>query len=161
MRASRAALRRIDAFVARLRRCSGGRGSDAVRAVVEEMVSSFEVAMESDLNVPMALASIFILIRKINKIFATGELSKEDASLVLDALQRINSVLAIFDFNPSAAVSDDPEIETLVEAREQARERKDFELADRIREELKKRGVTLEDTPYGTFFWIEDKVEKG
>ncbi len=160
LRASRAALRRIDAFIARLHRCSNGRGSESTRALVGEMLSSFEAAMESDLNVPMALGAIFVLIRKINRNFARGELSKEEASLILDAFARIHSVLAIFDFNPSGAASEDPEIENLVGLREDARERKDFAEADRIRDELKKRAVVLEDTPYGTLFWIEGKPEK-
>jgi cysteinyl-tRNA synthetase len=155
LRATRAALRRIDAFVGRLRMCVDGRGTDSTRALVEEMLASFDAAMESDLNVPMALGSIFVLIRKINQQFARGELSKEDASLILDAFARVHSVLAVFDFNPASPASEDPEIENLVDRREDARERKKFEEADRIREELKKRNVVLEDTPYGTLYWIE------
>jgi cysteinyl-tRNA synthetase len=160
LNAAQAALRRIDTFVGRLRRCPGGRENDSTRPLVEEMLSSFDAAMEADLNVPQALGAIFILIRKLNQNFAKSELSKEDASLILDAFARIHSVLAIFDFNAAGLTPEDPEIENLVSRREEARERKDFEEADRIREDLKKRNVVLEDTGYGTLYWIENKPAK-
>jgi cysteinyl-tRNA synthetase len=43
----------------------------------------------------------------------------------------------------------------MVSLRDEARERKDYAEADRIREDLKRRNIVLEDTPYGTLFWTE------
>jgi cysteinyl-tRNA synthetase len=157
LKAARAALRRIDAFVSKLRRCTGGKETDATRSLVEEMLSFFEVAMAADLNVPMALGAVFTLIRKANQQFAMGGLSKDDASLILDALAKINSVVAFFDFNPVGAEVEDPEIESLVNKRDEARERRDYDEADRIRDDLRKKNVTLEDTPYGTLYWMESQ----
>ncbi len=161
LRASRAALRRIDAFVNRLQRCSGGKKTDAIQRLVEEMIISFETSMEADLNVPMALGAVFILIRKTNQILAKEGLSKDDSSLILDALAKIHSVLALFDFNPAGTDLEDPEIEALVSRREEARERKEYEEADRIREDLKRRNVVIEDTAYGTLYWMENRTSKG
>ena len=48
-----------------------------------------------------------------------------------------------------AAANEDAEIETLVAARQQARAARDFAEADRLRDELSARGVTVEDTPAG------------
>jgi cysteinyl-tRNA synthetase len=155
LKAARAALRRVDAFVSKLRRCTGGKETDATRSLVEEMLSYFEASMEADLNVPMALGAVFALIRKANQQFAARGLSKDDASLILNALMKINTVVALFDFNPAGAEGEDPEIELLVSKREEARERKDYDEADQIREDLRKRNVILEDTPYGTMYWIE------
>jgi cysteinyl-tRNA synthetase len=155
LKAARAALRRIDTFAGKLRRCSDGKRSDLVRNLVEEMNASFDAAMEADLNVPMALGAVFILIRKINPQLAKEEVSKDDAALILDALGNINSVLAFLDLNPAGSESEDPEIEALVSLREEARERREYEEADRIREDLRKRRVVLEDTAYGTLYWIE------
>jgi cysteinyl-tRNA synthetase len=160
LKAARAALRRIDAFVGRLQRCSGTGTSDSIRRIVEELSISFETAMGTDLNVPMALGEVFVMIRKINQRLVKGEISKKDANLILDTLVGIHSVLGIFDFNPSGADPEDPEIEALVAKREEARERKQYEEADQIRENLKKRNVFLEDTAYGTVYWIETQPLK-
>jgi cysteinyl-tRNA synthetase len=160
LKAARAAVKRIDGFVGRLRRCSGRRRSDTIQRFVEEMSVSFENAMEADLNIPMALGEVFVLIRKVNPRLAGGEVSGKDAELIIDALSRINSVLEIFDFNPSGLESEDPEIEALVNRREEARERKEYQEADRIRDELNKRNVVLEDTAYGTLYWIETPYAK-
>jgi cysteinyl-tRNA synthetase len=155
LKAARAALRRVDAFVTRLQRVSGGQKLEP--SAVEEMITSFEAAMDDDLNVPLALASIFALIRKVNQPLVTGELARQDAECILDALRKADSVLALLDFNAAAPDVEDQEIEALVNSREEARERKDYEAADRIREELRKRNVVLEDTPSGTLFWVEGK----
>ncbi len=158
--AARAALRRIDAFVGKLRRCPAGKETDSTRGLVGEMHAAFEAAMEADLNVPMALSAVFILIRQANQQLARQGLSKNDASLILSALEKIHSILAIFDFNPEGQESENPEIEDLICRREESRERKDYDEADRIREELKKRNVVLEDTAYGTLHWIDPRPAK-
>jgi cysteinyl-tRNA synthetase len=155
LQAARAALQRIDAFIGKLHRCAEGKETDAVRALADEMLTSFEAAMEADLNIPMALSSIFILIRKANPLIAKGALSKSDAALILDVLSKAHKVLAVFDFNAASAETEDPEIEAMVSLRDEARERKDYAEADRIREDLKRRNIVLEDTPYGTLFWTE------
>ncbi len=155
LQAARAAIKRIDAFIGKLRRCVDGQKNEAVAALVEEMLTSFETAMEADLNVPMALSAIFILIRKANPLLAKGEICRSDAALILDALGKAHTVLAIFDFNAAGMETEDPEIEAMVSLRDDARERKDYEEADRIREELRKRNFVLEDTPYGTLYWLE------
>jgi cysteinyl-tRNA synthetase len=62
--------------------------------------------------------------------------------------------------NPTGPESEDPEIEDLIDRREEARESRRYEEADRLREELRKRNVVLEDTPYGTLHWIENLPPK-
>ena len=69
-------MKRIDAFVSKLRRCHDGGETDIVRGIAEEMRVSFETAIEADLNVPMALGAVFTLIRKINPHLSIGKLSK-------------------------------------------------------------------------------------
>jgi cysteinyl-tRNA synthetase len=155
LKEARAALRRVDTFVAKLSRCPEGRGTDEIRGITEEMLVSFEAAMEADLNVPMALGAIFTLIRKVNQHLSAGTVSKDDASALMDAFSRIHSVLALFDFNPAAQEPEDPGIEALVNLREEARDRKDYEEADRIREDLRRRNVIVQDTPYGPLWWLK------
>jgi cysteinyl-tRNA synthetase len=161
LEAARAALGRIDTFVARLRICSGKGSGDSIRGAVDEMTASFEAAMEADLNVPRALGALFLLIRRANPLLADRSLSRRDADLALAALEKINSVLGFVDLNPAEAEAADPEVEALISLREEARERKDYAEADRIRVQLKGRSIVLEDTPYGTIHWTEPRPARG
>ena len=157
LKASRAALHRIDSFIWRLKRASGKGGTEDVDNAVREMISGFESAMDADLNVPMALGALFGLIRRLNPRLVCGEVSESEASAILDALERIDPVLAVFDFDMADQELSDPDLDVLVKRREEARGRKDYEEADEIREELKKRGVTLEDTAHGPLVWKDDE----
>ena len=64
---------------------------------------------------------------------------------LLDAAQKLREKEAA-----EAAASADPEIDALVAARTEAKKAKNFAEADRIRDELKARGIEIIDTPQGT-----------
>jgi cysteinyl-tRNA synthetase len=157
LNSARAALHRIDTFISRIRRNQDGKGTESIHGLVDEMMVSYETAMNADLNVPLALSAVFILIRKVNQLLVSGDISKSDSSAILDAFAKINATLAVFDFNPPGIEPEDPEIEKLINKREEARERKDYKEADSIRDELRKRGVALEDTMFGPLYWMEKK----
>jgi len=59
-----------------------------------------------------------------------------------------DDVLGLLPFAAPAA-DDDEEIRALIEEREKARAKKDWATSDRIREELQKRGIVVQDTPQG------------
>ncbi|OIN95426.1 MAG: cysteine--tRNA ligase [Deltaproteobacteria bacterium CG1_02_45_11] len=102
----------------------------------------FTSAMDDDLNIPPALASLFKIIKQVNILTQEMNLDPDGASRIVDALRRIDSVLNIFDFGDG---SDDPEIQRLIKARDQARLDKDWDLADKIRDQLKAKGITVKD----------------
>jgi cysteinyl-tRNA synthetase len=61
---------------------------------------------------------------------------------VVDAFRNIDSVLKIFDFRDNIS---DPEIQRLIKQRDNARMKKDWALADKIRDQLTARGITIKD----------------
>jgi len=99
-------------------------------------------AMDDDLNISAALASIFNIIKQINILILKKMLGKDDASKIIDAFRNIDSVLGIFDFGDE---SSNPEILRLIEERNKARAEKNWDLADKIRDQLISLGVTVKD----------------
>jgi cysteinyl-tRNA synthetase len=129
-------------------------GPESVTDSLRVLAHEFDAALQADLNAPRALGALFSLIRKLNPRLVQGRLTRAEAALVLDALRRLEPVLGVLDFAVATPRAEDAELEARVHAREAARERKDYAEADRIRDELRARGVVLEDTVHGTLFWI-------
>jgi cysteinyl-tRNA synthetase len=69
-------------------------------------------------------------------------LDPDGASKILDAFRNLDIVLKIFNFEDAVH---EPEVQRLIKEREQARLEKNYHLADKIRDQLKARGVTLKD----------------
>lgn len=119
---------------------------DALSAI-EKHREDFLSYMEDDLNTADAISSIFELVRDVNSATREGA-SKEFAAGCLSLLTELAGVLGLLeDHGDETGV--DEEIEQLVEERQAARKSKNFARADEIRDLLKARGITLEDTPQG------------
>jgi len=142
---ARSQRQRLQDFVNRLR--SVPRTVSSKGDLAGDLLSAFEAAMDDDLNTPEALASVFIFIKRANALIDTGDLGSDAAASVLDALQRINSVLGVLKFEEEALSSD---LAALVERRDAARKKHDYTESDRIRDMLLVRGIVVEDTPSGT-----------
>ena len=121
---------------------------------------AFYLALNDDLNTPVAIAGIHALARALNK--ATGA-----ARAVLKArLLAAANLLGILQHDPQqwfqTAASDDAisaaTIETLIEERRQARQDGNYTRADDIRAELSARGVVLEDSREGTSWRRESQM---
>ena len=147
LEASTEAVRRVGDFHARLSDpatlAAGGTPELAVAAA--EAVREAEAALFDDLNGPEALAALFNFIRKAN-----AELDRRggDPSAVERARAAFARIDRVLDIVP-ALVAADGELEQWIAerlgARKEARQRRDFAEADRIRGELAARGVVIED----------------
>ncbi|MES2180048.1 MAG: cysteine--tRNA ligase [Gemmatimonadota bacterium] len=149
--ASRQAVRRVGDFADRLNADNtlqlGGTAELAIAA--DEAVAAAEKALFDDLNGPEALAALFDFIRKGNAELDRRGGDREAVERARGALSRINGVLDIIPDRESAGELESW-IEERIAARREARIRGDFAEADRIRAELKARGVTIEDGSGGT-----------
>jgi cysteinyl-tRNA synthetase len=113
-----------------------------------ELKGKFVEAMDDDLNTADAIAAIFEMVKEINTAVAIpNSFSKETIIFARDLLKELGSVLGILQKDESQSL--DKEIEELVAKRQQARKDKNWKLADEIRDRLKEKGFTLEDTPQG------------
>ncbi len=118
----------------------------------EKYRKAFEAAMDDDFNSPQAVAVIFDFTREVNRILSGNEdISRDFYSQVKDFLQKTAvDILGILDFNINGSGSDGKLegelIELLIKIRQDAKNDKNFKLADSIRDELKDIGIQLQDS---------------
>ena len=115
-------------------------------------VEEFEKAMDDDFNTADAIAAIFELVKYANTT-ATAESSKEYLRGLLDRIVKLGDVLGLILDKKEELL--DADIEKLIEERQAARKEKNFALADKIRDDLKARGIVLLDTPQGVKWKME------
>ena len=125
-----------------------GAEDDAVITKLEERRRQFEEAMDDDLNTADALAAVYELVRDINTYVAAGVHSRRLCEHASELFDTLCGILGLVYGRPEEK-SLDEEIEGLIEQRNAARKAKNWAEADRIRDELKARGILLEDTPQG------------
>ncbi|MBM7615326.1 cysteine--tRNA ligase [Alkaliphilus hydrothermalis] len=106
----------------------------------------FIEAMDDDFNTADGISVIFEMVRYINSNIA-ADTSKEALQKAYDLLVELSGVLGLLGKKEESSLEE--EIEALIEKRQQARKDRDFKLADEIRDDLKARGIILEDTPQG------------
>ncbi|MFN4032354.1 MAG: cysteine--tRNA ligase [Fimbriimonadales bacterium] len=149
----RTAYQRAQAFL----RERGGATADATTA--EPYLQQFRAGMNHDFNTAQALAAVFEVVRELNTHLNTPELADAPARLagLLNALQwMMETVLGVALQPPDAAHSEtlNQLMHCVIAWRQELRTRKLYDLADRIREDLKALGITLEDNPQGTTWRI-------
>ena len=147
LEASRQAVRRVGDFADRLNSESAMAlgGTPELARAADEAVAQAEAALFDDLNGPEALAALFDFIRKANAELDRRGGDTESVARARAAFARIDGVLAIVPERENAAAELASWIDERIGARRNARMRRDFAEADRIRDELKGRGVTIED----------------
>ena len=125
---------------------------EAFKKQVDARVEQFIQAMDDDLNTADGIAALFDLVRDINTFIASPK-AKEPMEYAAQQFDRLADVLGLL-YNRKKENLDD-EIEELIAQRQQARKEKNFALADKIRDDLKARGIVLLDTPQGVKWKME------
>ncbi len=121
--------------------------------LIEKRHQQFITAMDDDLNTADGLAAIFDLVKDINTRILDKQVSKNVCEAAAKLFDELCDVLGLLYNRKSNDL--DSEIEALIAERQEARKNKDWATADRIRDELKSRGIILKDTPQGVTWTME------
>lgn len=124
---------------------------------IEETEQKFVTAMDDDFNVQNALTAIYDLLPAVN---ANANSEKADKETLTLFEKKLAAWLLVFGVDTEKlcaqnAGSNDDEIEELVKKRDEARANKDWATSDKLRDQLKEMGITIQDTPQGTR-WTRD-----
>lgn len=147
---------RIEGFVTRANEVTGG---------VEPGMpcTEFVAAMDDDLSLPAALAALQGVLSEGNKLLSDG-----DSDALRGCLASVRAMLGILGIDPlSPPWSEGPRsggehaaldslVRALIEQRAQARAERDFATADAVRDRLKQAGISVEDTPSGPRWSVEE-----
>jgi len=142
LEAATGSVKRLHDFLDHLDRSEPGDATGIGKTIAGKIVEQFEEAMDDDLNISKALAAVFDGIRDAYR----QPLSAGDAELLREAMQRIDSVLGVMHRESTEL---EPELQQMIDERQEARKQRDFKRADELRDELKARGIIIEDSPEG------------
>ncbi|MDN3504994.1 MAG: cysteine--tRNA ligase, partial [Rhabdochlamydiaceae bacterium] len=147
---ARNSLKRINAFVFRLKNIESGETGLEYRDSLVSAFNQFKVALADDLNIAEALAALFNLIRDMNGLIDQGKIGEKAAQEIISTLVEMDKILSIITFEQSELIIPS-DVQKAFEMRQQARSKKDYAQADHFRELIESRGYIIEDAPTGSF----------
>ena len=130
-----------------LENAAEGEADSDILAMFDKRRQQFIEAMSDDLNTADAIAALFELVRDINSNVIAANANKGTVDAAIKIFDELADVLGLVYNRKKEDL--DSEIEALIEQRTQARKDRNWAEADRIRDELKAKGIVLEDTAQG------------
>jgi len=140
-------VRRLRDFAGRVRRSSPAASED--ETLVQRIAgvrAGYKEALDDDLNLPLGIGLVFELIREANAALDDGRVGKRGHAELQALMDEVDAHLDVIGADEPGLAG---EVERLIAEREAARAARDFARADRLRDELRDRGIALEDSKEG------------
>jgi cysteinyl-tRNA synthetase len=128
-----------------------------IENIIEQTRTEFDKALESDFNTHLALSAFFKLVKETNRISAETKLGKSDTEKIMPEFERMLGILGL-DI-PKISQEEKEEIDELITKREELRKEKQFEEADKIRDEINKMNIELIDHKGKTIWVRKEKIK--
>ena len=150
-------LRQIETCYYELRLAEGTQETEDVSSLLEDSRVKFDAALNDDFNTPLALSVFFNMIKNVNSLAAEEKITKNMSEKMLPVLEYMLDVLGL----KIQTVSDEEikSVFALIKKRENLREQKQFEEADKIRDEIASMGISLIDHKNRTI-WMKKETIK-
>jgi cysteinyl-tRNA synthetase len=140
-------VRRLRDFAERVRRSSPSGADDATLVERIAAVSAgYRDALDDDLNLPQGIGLVFELIREANAALDEERVGPRGRDALVALMEEVDQHVDVIGADEPGLAA---EVERLIAEREAARAARDFARADRLRDELRERGIALEDSKEG------------
>ncbi|MGA8145346.1 MAG: cysteine--tRNA ligase [Candidatus Acidiferrales bacterium] len=165
LKQAESSVERMRNFVARLKSEKFATGENPeIHKRARKAEKDFDLALADDLNTAVALAAVFDLVRDVNTAIDQGIVLAQDAPRLVASMERFDKIVAVlvdddadklakFGFGSAQPRMAAEAIETLIEQRQAAKKRRDFNRSDEIRKQLADSGIIVEDVKDGTVRW--------
>jgi cysteinyl-tRNA synthetase len=139
-------VRRLQDFARRLRQPVSPNVGGRLAERAAEVRHAYREALDDDLNLPQGMGHVFELLREANAALDSGEVGEAAARELLLLMADVDAHVDVASAEDTALAG---EVEQLIAQREAARKVRDFATSDRIRDQLRERGIALEDSKEG------------
>ena len=150
-------LRQIESCYYELRLAEGTGGESIAKKLVSECRNDFDSALNDDLNTPLALTVFYRLIKEVNSMAAEEKITQTISSIILPEFERMTDMLGIQILKVSDVEKN--EINQLIAKRDEYREQKNFEQADRIRDQIMEKNIIFIDHKNSTRWIKQEKIK--
>ena len=140
-------VRRFREFDDRVRRTApAAADEEKMLRRIKEIREAYMEALDDDLNLPLGLGLVFELMRETNAALDAGRVGEGSRAALIELIAAVDEHLDILRSEEPGLAQ---EVERLIAERNEARARRDFQRADLIRDDLRRRGIVLEDSKEG------------
>jgi len=147
LHASSEQVRRLREFADRVRRTAPGDATqDGLTERIAEVRTGYREALDDDLNLPHGIGLVFELVREANTALDAGGVGAQAHAALLALIDDFDAHLDVVRVEEPGLAD---EVERLIGEREAARKARDFGRSDQIRDELRQKGIALEDSKDG------------
>ena len=150
-------LRQIESCYYELRLAEGTGGESIAKKLVSECRNDFDSALNDDLNTPLVLTVFYRLIKEVNSMAAEEKITQTISSIILPEFERMTDMLGIQILKVSDVEKN--EINQLIAKRDEYRELKNFEQADRIRDQIMEKNIIFIDHKNSTRWIKQEKIK--
>ena len=147
LHASAEQVRRLREFADRVRRTAphDSAGDDFTQRI-EEVRAAYREALDDDLNLPQGIGLVFELVREANAALDAERVGVEARAALVALIDDFDAHLDVVRVEEPGLAD---EVERQIAEREAARQARDFSRSDQIRDELRQKGIALEDSKEG------------
>ena len=147
---------------------------EVANEVADGIEAKFREAMDDDFNTPVAVAELFADFKYVNNLLKDNKVPADEKAFILNKIKseivRLYNIMGLFKEDVQGLIDDlknkyinklgldVAEIERRIEERATAKSEKNYELADKIRNELDEKGIILNDSKEGTSWDIKELI---